>query len=42
VRAGNETHSKVTLHAAGKEFGPPLEGLCARRPEIQRFSALAN
>ena len=37
-----EIHSKVTLPAVGKEFGPPPEGPFSRPPEIERFSALAN
>jgi quinol monooxygenase YgiN len=41
-QAALEQHSKVTLPAFGKEYGPTPEGLWARPPAIETFRELAR
>jgi quinol monooxygenase YgiN len=42
TQAAYEQHSKVTLPAFRKEYGPTPEGLYVRPPEIELLQALAN
>ena len=41
-QAAVDQHSNVTLPASRREFGPLAEGLLARPPEIERFTALTE
>jgi quinol monooxygenase YgiN len=41
-QAAREQHSKVTLPAFGKEYGPAPEGLWVRPPEVETFRELAR
>ena len=41
-QAALEQHSKVTVPAFGKEYGPALDGLWARPPAVETFRELAR
>jgi quinol monooxygenase YgiN len=41
-QAASDEHSKVTLPAFRKEYGPPAEGLFARPAETETFRALSG
>ena len=40
--SAREAHGKVTIPAFLKEYGPPVEGLFARPPEVETYSPLGN